>query len=409
MSFAARRWAVGALGTIAALLVLPVTSVGAANGEWEILRWSVEPGDAVAGEVWTVTGIISAPMTTDIITDLELTLTRVEESESCPDLTVPLHVREGYPAVPDPGDGASSTTTSTTAPSTTTTAPLTGGDRYRFRFDVTPRCNGHYQLHVVGTADRPAGEGDVSEPLAMGDPTDPENAVEVNLRPPDVVNTTAAVGGDRAIAVVWQPAEDYASAPPPDFVGYGIDYSVDGGTNWKNGALAEPTAHTTSFPVPATDPAGTYQVRVRGVRRNAAGTLEPALVASGGATALATVEVGEAPPATTARPNTTRRPGSQGVPPPGNGPTTTVDEGFEEELDYSDLEEGDEEATLPDDASSFLDSVTTPGSAILVPFAIAECLAVWAFHLRLLARRIDAAEPAMTPIPIEPFQPGRTP
>jgi hypothetical protein len=264
---------------------------------------------------------------------------------------------------------------------------------------------------VVGHADRPGSlPSDVSEPLPMGDPSDPDNAITVNLRPPDVSGVQVAANATRTVAVVWEYPPGY-STPPADFVGYGVDYSYDGGTNWNNGALtSDPTAHSATFTPKATEPAGNYQVRVRGVRKNANGTLDPALVASGGASAIATVAVGAPPPVTTSRPRTGGGGSNGHVAPPGTAPSTTIDDGFDETLDYSDLEEGDEDAHIPDDASSFLDfgSDGGAGQAILVPFAIAECLAVWAFHLRILARRLESPTVVRPTITVSTTRPGRT-
>ncbi|MEQ1788239.1 MAG: hypothetical protein ABL966_14395, partial [Acidimicrobiales bacterium] len=57
----------------------------------------------------------------------------------------------------------------------------------------------------------------------------------------------------------------------------------------------------------------------------------------------------------------------------------------DELLPYEDREPGAEEAVLPDDlASAPLEDMA--GRGILVPFATGLVLAVWALHLRFLAR-----------------------
>lgn len=418
------RWAAGAsatalvaLAALPALAVLHAGPVQAAAGKWEVLRWSVSPGAAVAGQEWTITGVISAPFPTDVITDLELRLTRVPETSACPSYVEVFHVRDGD-GMGDDGGPATSSTTSTTDPSTTTTrAPTRGLDQYRFRFTVVPRCNGYYQVSIIGTADRPGPvPSSVSDPLPMGDPTDPDNAVKVGLRSPDVTDVTAAVGADRSVAVSWTPPVGYATSPPPDFAGYGVDYSYDDGATWHDAAFTEPTAAAASFRLRGGDPAGDYLVRVRGVRANADGTLDPAIVASGGSTAVTTTAVGAAPTTPTSSGPSRggggggRSNSGRGVPPRGTAVPQEQDDGYNPYLDY-DREEGDEHAVLPDDASSFLDFVPdSPGAAILVPYAIAQCLAVWAFHLRLLARRLDT--PTVTPMPtitVDTTRPGRTP
>ena len=67
-------------------------------------------------------------------------------------------------------------------------------------------------------------------------------------------------------------------------------------------------------------------------------------------------------------------------------PPTTIDGGFAGELPYDDSEPGEEDPVLPDDelASLFTDGAAGRGMAI--PIATALVLAVWAFHLRFLAR-----------------------
>jgi hypothetical protein len=59
------------------------------------------------------------------------------------------------------------------------------------------------------------------------------------------------------------------------------------------------------------------------------------------------------------------------------------DEGFDEQLPFEDREPGDEEAILPDDLAS---SPISAGRGLVVPFATGLVLAVWALHLRFLAR-----------------------
>ncbi len=74
-------------------------------------------------------------------------------------------------------------------------------------------------------------------------------------------------------------------------------------------------------------------------------------------------------------------------------PTTEFDAGFDPELDYSDLdvEEGAAEAVPPADASLLDVAIDDPvGEGLLVPGAVALCLAVWAGHLRHLSRRATA-------------------
>jgi hypothetical protein len=73
------------------------------------------------------------------------------------------------------------------------------------------------------------------------------------------------------------------------------------------------------------------------------------------------------------------RPATQTLSPP-----TTADTGFEESLPY---EQGPNDAVLPGGES--LASIDTHGQAgrgLVIPVATALVLAIWAVHLRMLAR-----------------------
>ena len=71
-----------------------------------------------------------------------------------------------------------------------------------------------------------------------------------------------------------------------------------------------------------------------------------------------------------------------------------VDTGFSEELPFEDVEPGEDDPVLPDDELAVAD-VPLPGRGLAVPFATGLVLAVWALHLRFLARaaRPEYAEP----------------
>lgn len=390
----ARRWAVGSIGAIAALVAAPAPSAVAEDGRWEMLRWGIEEGAAVIGQTWTIAGTISAPMPTDVITSVEVILERVGPAAAgCPNFSRSFPAHEVPPGLfPDDGDDGPGTT-STTDPSSTTTNLLPLPERYdefRFRYTVVPRCNGLYHLSVVGTSTGFGGEETESEQLYLGDPGNDDDAISVGLSPPDVTRAVAAVDSARTVAIAFEPPAEYApdiGGPPPDLAGYIIEYRLDQGP-WKEFIAVGPATFHAAHPLPSGEPAGNYQFMVRGARQTP--NTDLSALAEGGPTAITpVVAVGAAPPPPATE--TTRRPSSGGRGVPQQGPNTTYDGGFSEEIDYSELlEEGDEEPTLPDDAASFLDFVPeSTGSAILVPFAIAECLAVWALHLRYLARRVD--------------------
>lgn len=66
-------------------------------------------------------------------------------------------------------------------------------------------------------------------------------------------------------------------------------------------------------------------------------------------------------------------------------PTTpnTADTGFDESLPY---EQGEEDPVLPNDAMASIFTGGQPGRGMAIPVATALVLAIWAFHLRMLAR-----------------------
>jgi hypothetical protein len=155
--------------------------------------------------------------------------------------------------------------------------------------------------------------------------------------------------------------------------------------------VGEPAPDQTSIVDPelAAAPDGTYRYRVSATRWGAASTPVE------GSVVLATATTTTAPPA--AAPGAGGGGSNVGRVPVGRSASaaapaapvvTEYDPGFDPELDYSELlEEGQEEAIPPADAS-LLDVAEDPvGAGVLVPAAVALCLAVWAGHLRHLSRR----------------------
>lgn len=65
--------------------------------------------------------------------------------------------------------------------------------------------------------------------------------------------------------------------------------------------------------------------------------------------------------------------------------TTTVDAGFDETLPY-DAEAGEDDPALPEDELASVYTDGNPGRGMAIPVATALVLALWAVHLRLLAR-----------------------
>ncbi len=78
--------------------------------------------------------------------------------------------------------------------------------------------------------------------------------------------------------------------------------------------------------------------------------------------------------------------------PPLLSPPTPEEPGFSEELPFEDEEEpGEAEAVLPDEDQASGPFEAAPGRGLMVPAATGLVLAVWAMHLRFLAR---AAKPS---------------
>jgi hypothetical protein len=255
-------------------------------------------------------------------------------------------------------------------------------------FRVDPRCNGVYDLQVVGRADpagtlQPGDPGTESEPLQL-------SAVEVSLAAPSPTGVSATVRADRKVEVRWAPPSEWAGGAPPDAFGYRVVRAA--GTGAPVTVADDLTLSTLSIvdDSAATAPPGRYRYAVIAMRKDASGDF---VLSPPADTSLDIAPPPTAVPAasTTARPTNLgsgARVGSRprvAAPAP---PAPVIDDTFDPELDYSGLETGPEQAIVPDDANLF-EVVTedTVGAGLLVPGAIALCLAVWAGHLRHLARR----------------------
>jgi hypothetical protein len=291
------------------------------------------------------------------------------------------------------GDGAADpieppttpTSTPTTTTDTTVPPPTTPADEFtdtaNWNFAVEPGCNAIYDLAVYAEAD-PGG------PAAPGDPGTVSDAVEVErLRVslvPRPASVEAVVGGDRRVTVRWTAPAAWTDA----------DGAPDDATGFRVQRAGADRNFVTVGETPATESSvvdddlvgvagGRYTYRVLAMRRGATGTP----VAS---TAVeATVDLAPAAPATTTAPT---RGGGGGAVSRGGGvvlapPTTEFDPGFQEQLPYEDdVELGAPDAVPPADIGIFEEDGPI-GSGILVPSAVALCLAVWAGHLRHLSHR----------------------
>ncbi|MEO7572251.1 MAG: hypothetical protein ABIX10_07430 [Acidimicrobiales bacterium] len=247
-----------------------------------------------------------------------------------------------------------------------------------------------------------------------------DTSIPVRLPAPKVANVVATASG-RTITVSWDPTG------APD-VSHRVERSVDSEA-FSAVTLAGPGA--VSFvdrDLPADSGEAAY--RVIAVRPNVADarasnasavTFEAAPVDPGGpgpsgatgdgpsgsgAGVAGSAASGDTGAGGSGRPggSSSRRPGSSiGVPrvgtpsgsffPPRLSPSGTEDVGFSEELpfeDEDDEEPGQQDAVLPEDGQASAPFDAAPGRGLMVPVATGLVLAVWAMHLRFLAR---AAKP----------------
>lgn len=397
----ARRLAVVLGGLVAGVLVVAATPTArAANGQWEFVD-DEDPVVTVDGGTVTVAGQISPPSPNAIVgaqsvKQVTVTLTRTVALAGCPATltgtqTYPDNDDDAYYEQEDPPPGP--------PPS------VDPDDREAsFAISIDSACNGTFTVAVSAVADT-AGpdfddEDDADDVMTTPGSPLPAGTAAVSQPAPEVASVVTALGSDRVLVVAWQPPADYghintctgtAPADHPDFAGYEVLRKIGDGAETSVATLG-PTAQCFRDPIAAGSPLGQYHYRVVTLRQGADGQV----VKSAGVTATATV----GPPTTTTTPPPTSPPtrtpgtstGGGGGSPSGGSTAVTalpvLDDGtFDETLDYDDEEPGELAAEVPDGADTFLDFVPSPGPGILVPFAIAELLAVWAFHLRYLARR----------------------
>ena len=285
-------------------------------------------------------------------------------------------------------------TTTPSQPSTTTTVPTTPTssdpdpdlppDPVPFRFSAVPRCNRTYDFDLWVVLDydpSPTTNLQAYPVLRLED-------VTISLDPPPVSSLEVTANADRSVTVRWQPPAGYATAgsngasgsaaagAPPDFLGYRIQRQLGSGPFERITDVDTVTLQYIDRSV--TQTSGHYTYRVTPYR-GGAGSGRTFTAASSSPTKG--VDIAAAPPRTTIPGVSIGRPRSGATPTTEGeyietGPTQT----------YPDREEGDENAVLPEDGNPFI-GVDAAGAGVLVPFATALLLAVWAMHLRYLSRR----------------------
>ncbi len=363
-----RRTSVGAAGlAIAAALIIGSTGAAAGGDSWSGSFISSPtdgstastPDAALAGMV--IYDRFGSPPDTS-----PTTATTTPSGGYIDAIEVQVRVADGYDA-PTGCPGTPASQTFQYAPNEVVQDD--GTQRAEFLMSLFFECNGRY----VATAVPHLSSGTNGPAI--------ESSFSVAARPPTVEGVSAVRGTGRTVAVGWQPVP----SPPADFLGYVVDRKVGEGQWGRQSAVIDGTTWTDSK-VPLDG--GEISYRVRTARSG------PQAPVSGPPSAAATLSIEGIPTTTTTRPSqsggsrTTRSPGRA----PANVQVPTTADTFEEELPYGEGDANAADAQLPeDDLASVLYEDQAARKGFLVPIAGALVLAVWAMHLRYLAKRASEA------------------
>lgn len=273
----------------------------------------------------------------------------------------------------------------------------------------TTTCNGVYVVQATGTTNWNA--------TATLD-----QAVVVSMPAPTVTGVSAAAEG-RRVTVTWDDMRPEA----PDLSGYVVERSIGGGEFSEVATTGADVQSATDSSLPPEGGEATYRVLatrpapdgpkvsaagVPAVTRYDAAPIDPATGqpvpdapadggaggGGGGGTGSGTGSGGGG-----ARGGAVTRPrvGLSGTffppllrptPKVGITTTTTVDDGFGETLPYDEREQGPTEAEVPDDEMAAILTGEHADKGMVIPVATALVLAVWALHLRMLARAARPTE-----------------
>ncbi len=283
------------------------------------------------------------------------------------------------------------------------TAPDAPSDQFRFRVTETLwPCNGNYTVLATATA---AATSDTSYTM--------QETIRVEVPPVAVPGLQATVAGGEdspdpqtgataddpaSVLVTWEkldtPDETY-----PDFVGYRVQRAgpaADAKFATVSDVIGHESANTFNDTIEAP---GKYRYRVQSLRAGPEGPSTPVPSADATTPSVAVDVAGPpAPAATTTTPGendatTTRRrtfglPDVNRTPSTGRtltvpGPPTTVDDGFNDTLDYGDLPEPGSE--LAGEGQSVIQT-EGEGAGLLGPVAGAMVLLGWAGHVAYLNR-----------------------
>jgi hypothetical protein len=268
-----------------------------------------------------------------------------------------------------------------------------------FNLPLTFECNGTYRSIAFATANFDGGNHTLDRTFQVAEPA------------PEVDAPSATVAAARTVEVSWNPLAN----PPKDFRGYTVVRTTADGVTDTIATL--PPTETSWIDATPPDEGGelTYGVQTRRAGSNPTDPTDE--VSSSGASAQP-VEVEPAPvdptvpgdptdptdPSDPTVPGDPSTPGGPSNPPPSGGRPTAVvrvprvgtpsrsffppllspPDTFSPELPFDEPEPGEEAAVLPDDLSTpFAEQA---GRGLVIPAAVGLVLAVWAFHLRYLAR-----------------------
>ena len=274
------------------------------------------------------------------------------------------------------------------------------------RFGFTPffKCNGTYNIAVTGYRYHSNGSSAPNDTYMLW-----RGAVKIAV-PAKPVETMTATFAGTDVKVSWVPPAEYDNpdTTPSDLIGYQVNrIAVPTGTTVS---LGEIPLNTTVIADPKVPP-GTYKYQVQSLREGADPselTTDTDLVVA--ANAPPASSSGTSPPTTTptstsdaATATATASATGAAVPPrttrtaPRNvAPVDAeTDEEFSSDLPYE-PEPGDVSAQAPRVRASN----HGPGSWLIVPFAAASVLTMWALIILYVTRQARYAEAGLLPVPL---------
>jgi len=278
-------------------------------------------------------------------------------------------------------------------------------------FDLPAPCNGTYRLDASASTTLNSAVFPAQTSPTM------DRVVTVAVPPPDVASVDAVEDSDRSVTVTWAPLDP----SPADHLGYAVERTAADG-DVTSFTVGDVTSFVDTEP-PASGGETTYAVVARRPGARAGSEVTSPIPASksltvspapdtgpggtdgtdpggtdgvGSGTGSATGGTGGAggrPGTAPGRPSPVIRVPRVGTPsrnffPPLLAPPVAEDTGFSEELPFEEREPGEQDAVLPDELASGPE--VAPGRGLVIPAATGLVLAVWALHLRFLAR---AAKP----------------